>query len=142
MTAKAIRSLSGLIAEVLSVALPVIVIWLVSSEYNYIVVSSSPEWAVGAIILFGQACVKFTTSIAAVRSAKGPMSLIISALVTGLVISCYLLVRATRVELKVFACTRCGTQQVIWFWVAVTVYLGLGLLCDLGLEETKIKTNS
>jgi uncharacterized membrane protein len=134
MKAKVIRSVAGLLAEVISVFLPVLVIWLGARQYH-IEVSSSPEWSVGSIILFGQACVNFTTSIASLKSSKGPMSLIIVLLVTGIVVSCYLLVRATEIEQSRTPCTLCGAQQVTWFFVAALIYVGIGLLSDLGLAE-------
>ena len=138
MRTKALQSFAGLFAEVLSVFLPVLVIWLGARQYQ-IDVRSSPEWAVGSIILFGQACVKFTTSIAKVKSARGPMSLIIVFLVCGIVVSCYLLVRATEIEhgFKVGGSLLydMGYQQVIWFLVSSLIYILLGLLCDLAFKE-------
>jgi len=131
---KGIRSAAGLLAEALSVTLPILVIWLSSSQYGT-KVTSTPEWSVGAIILFCQACVKFTTSVSAVRASKGPMSLLILFLVMGLVVSCYLLVRTTELENTPSHCAHCGLQQVAWFFVAFLVYLTLGLFCDLKLED-------
>lgn len=42
------------------------------------------------------------------------MSLIIVMLVTGIVVSCYLLLRATEVEQARNSCDHCGAQQVAW----------------------------
>jgi hypothetical protein len=56
-------------------------------------------------------------------------------LVTGIVVSCYLLVRATEVEQARSSCDHCGAQQVAWFLASAHIYVGIGLLCDLGLGE-------
>jgi uncharacterized membrane protein len=138
MKSHAIKSTCGLIAEVISVFLPVLVICLGAKHYHFDI-RASPEWSVGSIILFGQACVKFTTSIASVKSAKGPMSLIIVALVTGIVVSCYFLVRATEADLGRNGCPGVivdnSSFQIVWFSTAVLTYISLGLLCDLAIDR-------
>jgi hypothetical protein len=58
-------------------------------------------------------------------------------LVTGIVVSCYLLVRATEMEQTRTSCEYCGEQQVIWFLLSALIYIGIGLLCDLGLRSSE-----
>jgi hypothetical protein len=133
-----LRSAAGLLAEVLSVFLPVLVIWLGRREYQ-MSISATPEWSVGATILFGQAIVKFTTSISKVRGARGPTSLTIVLMVMGIVVSSYLLVKSTALELSRLqpANSHFDWVQVSWFFTSAVVYMAIGILCDLVILDSE-----
>jgi hypothetical protein len=77
MTFQRRRVFAGLVAEITFATLPLLVVFIVLLRYDRGGhIASSPEWAFGAAILFGQALVKFMTGLAhGGKAAYGPMSL-------------------------------------------------------------------
>jgi hypothetical protein len=140
---QAARTGSGLLAEVMFVVMPLMAIFLIGLKHiqppitvppPHPSIMASPEWSVGAIILFGQVIVKFTMSVARQsRVAAGPLALVlVMLLVLGLLPSLFLLIYATDArEGYDRADEFLNIAQVIMFSIAATVYILLGMVCEL-----------
>jgi hypothetical protein len=139
----AARTGSGLLAEVMFVVMPLMAIFLIGLKHiqppinvppSHPSIVASPEWSVGAIILFGQVIVKFTMSVAKQsRVAAGPLALVlVMLLVLGLLPSLFLLIYATDArEGYGKADDFLNIAQVTMFTIAAIVYILLGMICEL-----------
>jgi hypothetical protein len=130
-----IDALSGTLAELLFVALPLIVLSVVGVLRNKMVweIVSNPEWSFAAAILFGQAAVRFVSG-AARHGAENWQRVVLAIsliLVVGLVPS---LVVMTLVLLSEAPAVALVWSQMGFFAAGAIAFLAFGSAGDLAIE--------
>jgi hypothetical protein len=140
------RIFAALAAEVSFAVLPLLVVVMVFVHVGHGThMLGSPEWSFGAAILFGQALVKFVSSLARAGSAAtGPVALIVALIVVfGLVPSLFVLdwslqsyEQGTNLRHSLQA------AQVILFCTGAGTYMVLGAVSEAWLSRSKEAGNS
>jgi len=130
-----IDALSGTVAELLFVVLPLIVLSVVGVLRNRMVweIVSNPEWSFAAAILFGQAAVRFVSG-AARHGAENWQRVVLAIsliLVVGLVPS---LVVMTLVLLSAAPAVALVSSQMGFFTAGAVAFVAFGSAGHLALE--------
>lgn len=124
--------LAGLSAEVCFAFLPLVVLVVVKTSHSGAFLSS-PEWAFGASILFGQALVKFVSGVVRRgRAAKGTVALAVSLLlVIGLAPSLIVLTLNLMSDAHEEPSALLIAAQLTLFAVSTLSYLVFGTLGEM-----------